>query len=270
MRLRPSPFTKSNFLHAKRMYQQGMSLGSVLTWPIRSRMERPYVFKLRDGTSFLTPHDGVNFQLLWRENWVEEVYAKGGIHIAPEATVVVIGANIGLFSIWAATRCERGRVIAVEPSPTMADFVRRNAARNRKSITVLQVACGGAEGKAVLYTPYGDEAKNTLHAPDPSIPVRALADVEVVTLKELFKRSNVEKCDLLKIDCEGSEYDILLKSPVEVLDRVHQIALEYHPGFNESDTPGKLEGFLKDRGFRVCCQPLDNPGFGYMYARKPS
>ena len=269
MRLRPSPFTKSNFLHAKKMYQQGMSLGSLLTWPIRSRMQRPYVFKLRDGTSFLTPHDGVNFQLLWREIWIEEVYVKGGIHIAPEATIVDIGANIGLFSVWAATRCPGARVIAVEPSPTMAEFVRQNAARNRMSITVLQVACGGEEGKRVLYTPYGDEARNTLNASDPSIPVRALADVEVVTLKELLRRSRVEKCDLLKVDCEGSEYDIMFKAPADVLDRVQQIALEYHPGFNESDTPGRLEEFLKDRGFHVCCEPLDLPGHGYMYARKP-
>jgi FkbM family methyltransferase len=269
MRLRPSPFTKRNFFHARKMYRQGMSLGSVLMWPIRSRAGRPSVFTLRQGTSFLTPPD-INFQLLWREVWVEEVYAQAGIHIAPEATVVDIGANIGLFSLWAATRCERGRVIAVEPSPRMADFLCQNAARNRKSITVLQVACGGVGGKGVLYTPYGDEAKNTLDARDSSIPVRALADVEIITLKELFNRSNIEKCNLLKVDCEGSEYDILLKSPVEVLDKVQQIALEYHPGFNESDTPGRLEGFLKDRGFQVCCQPLGTPGYGYIYARKLS
>jgi FkbM family methyltransferase len=270
MRLGRSLLTKSNFLNAKEMYQQGVTLGSLLMWPIRSRSssDRPHVFTLRDGTSFLAPPEGLSFQLLWREIWVEEVYAQAGIHIAPEATVVDIGANLGLFSLWAASRCERGRVVAVEPSPRMADFAHRNAARNRRSnITVVQVACGGAEGRGVLYTPYGDEARNTLDAHSAGSP-RALADVEVVTLKELFRRTNIEKCDLLKVDCEGSEYDILVKSPIEILDRIQQIALEYHPGFNEFDTPEKLEGFLKDHGFDVSDRPSDTPGYGYMYAKK--
>src|SRR6478752_8975650 len=120
MRFRPSPFTRSNFRHARTMYQQGMTLGSVLMWPIRSRNGRSHVFKLRGGTSFMVPQD-INFQLLWREVWIEEVYAQSGIRIGPEATVVDIGANIGIFSLWAAAHCEKGRVIAVEPSPRMAD-----------------------------------------------------------------------------------------------------------------------------------------------------
>ena len=116
MRLPTSPFTRSNFLLAKKMHQQGMSLGSLLMWPLRSRIKNgPYVFKLKQGVSFLTPRD-LNFQLLWREIWVEEAYAQAGVEIGPEATVIDIGANIGLFSFWATTRTRR-RVIAVEPSP---------------------------------------------------------------------------------------------------------------------------------------------------------
>ncbi len=270
MGLRRSLLTKSNFLNAKNMYQQGVTLGSLLMWPIRSRSnsDRPHIFKLRDGTSFLAPREGLSFQLVWREIWVEEVYAQAGIHIAPEDTVVDIGANLGVFSLWASSRCERGRVVAVEPSPRMADFARQNAARNRRSnIAVVQVACGATKGRAVLYSAYGDEARNTLDANSGGSP-RAAADVEVVTLTELFGRMNVAKCDLLKIDCEGSEYDILLKSPPEIFSRIQQIALEYHPGFSDSDTPEKLEIFLKDRGFDVSSRTGDIPGYGYMYARK--
>ena len=270
MRLRRSLLTRSNFLNAKQMYQQGVTLGTLLMWPIRSRSnsDRPHIFKLRDGTSFLAPREGLSFHLLWREIWVEEVYAQAGIRIAPEDTVVDIGANLGVFSLWASSRCESGRVVAVEPSPRMADFARRNAARNRRSnITVLQVACGGSAGRAVLYTAYGDEARNTLD-PHSASSAQALAEVEVVTLSELFRRTNVENCNLLKIDCEGSEYDLLLKSPIEIFSRIHQIALEYHPGFNESDTPDKLGNFLNARGFDVSTRQGEIPGYGYLYARK--
>jgi FkbM family methyltransferase len=269
MRLGPSPLTKSNFLHARKMYREGMTLGSVLMWPIRSRIGQPHVFAMRNGVSFISPQD-LNFQLLWREVWLDEVYGQGEMNIAPQGTIVDVGANIGLFSIWAATRCEGGRVIAVEPSPRMADFLRKNAARNRKSVTVIQAACGGAQGKGALYTPYGDEARNTLNTLDSSVPARALADVEILTLEELFKRSDIETCDFLKLDCEGSEYDIVLNSPPRVLEKIHQIALEYHPGLKRSHTPEKLQEFLGEHGFMARRQPLETPGYGYIYAIRAS
>jgi FkbM family methyltransferase len=247
------------------MYREGMSLGSVLMWPIRSRIGQPYVFTMRNGVSFICPQD-LNFQLLWKEIWLDEVYGQGEIKIIPQTTIVDVGANIGLFSIWAATRCARGRIIAVEPSPRMAHFLRKNIARNHKSIMVLQAACGGAQGRGALYTPYGDEARNTLNTLDSNVPARALPDVEILTLEGLFKRSAIEKCDLLKLDCEGSEYDILLNSPTSVLDRIRQIVLEYHLGSKESDTPERLNQFLQSHGFKVCCRPLETPGYGYIYA----
>src|SRR5437016_5834936 len=145
---------------ARQMYHDGVSLGSILLWPIRSRTSSEMALTLRQGTAFRFPKDA-NFELLFRETWLDEVYTRDGIEIMPGATVIDIGSNIGMFALWAASRAEGTRVIALEPSPRMFGFLSRNVARNRAPVTVVQAACGSANGRAILYST-GEEIKNTL------------------------------------------------------------------------------------------------------------
>jgi FkbM family methyltransferase len=251
------------------MYREGVSLTSLLLWPVRSRFsEGAYVFSLRGGISFITPRD-VDFELLFREIWVDEVYGQAGVRIPSGATVIDVGSNIGMFSLWAATRSRDVKVIAVEPSVRMCEFLRRNAAINKSRITVVQAACGGAERRTILYSPNGEETKNTLSPRSPHGQLRSLGEVEVISLERLFLRFDLHNCDLLKMDCEGGEYEILLNAPVDVLRRVRQIALEYHLGFDGEHKPEELEEFLGHNGFQVTTRAADGQT-GYLYARRPA
>ena len=49
--------------------------------------------------------------------------------------------------------------------------------------------------------------------------------VESIGIDEVFK--NIKHCDLLKIDCEGAEYEFIKDIP---FDRVDRISLELHEG----------------------------------------
>jgi len=56
--------------------------------------------------------------LLFKEIFQEACYSKVAKHVRPGATVVDAGANIGMFSLWAAELAgASGRVIAFEPIP---------------------------------------------------------------------------------------------------------------------------------------------------------
>lgn len=267
MRLRPTPFTLANFRAARQMYQDGLSLGSILAWPVRSRLLKgPYSFRLRNGVSFLTPRD-LNFQLLLREIWAEEHYGGAGIRIRPQATVIDIGANIGLFALWVATRATGVNLFAVEPSPRMCGFLRTNITRNGINATVVQAACGGSNGRATLYS-RGTETKNTVYPRDAfHAELQPVGDVEMISLAELFRRFSIGFCDLLKLDCEGAEYDILLNAPEELLQSVRQVALEYHVGFEPGRSPGQIEDRLASCGFKVFRRPMDDQT-GYLYATR--
>ncbi len=61
----------------------------------------------------------------------------------------------------------------------------------------------------------------------------------------------VERCDLLKIDCEGSEYEILQGCTPDALSRVRRIVGEYHEGPYINGTGKELCRFLESRSFRI-------------------
>ena len=78
----------------------------------------------------------------------------------------------------------------------------------------------------------------------------------------------IECCDLLKIDAEGSEYDILLGARPETLAKVRHMAIEYHVGLNEH-RPEELEAHLERLGFATTrFPPLDVEG-GHLHASRP-
>jgi FkbM family methyltransferase len=156
--------------------------------------------------------------------------------------------------------------------PSLVMFLRRNVEVNRlANIRIVQAACAAqSAGRRQLYG-RGDTALTTLYDRDLlGSRFRSVAEVDAVTLEGLFAAETVEKCDLLKLDCEGAEYEILLNAPPKILQRVSRIALEYHLGMNSHD-PAELSAFLRAQGFTVTCEPPLDAESGYLYAaRQPA
>jgi FkbM family methyltransferase len=143
----------------------------------------------------------------------------------PEAgwRVVDVGANIGVFSLWA----ERlgAEVVAFEPEPrTFASLVRNVAGRR---ISPRQAALAGTSAPSVrLYLSEVDSTRNTLAGKEieSGEPLRDFVDVPTVTLPDVLGSG----CDLLKLDCEGAEFEALLNADDETLRRARRIILEFH------------------------------------------
>jgi hypothetical protein len=68
-------------------------------------------------------------------------------------------------------------------------------------------------------------------------------------------------CDLLKLDCEGCEYKVILESPEESFRELKNIAMEYH------GTPERLESRLRNVGYKVRTVPSCSSS-GYLYATR--
>ena len=202
-----------------------------------------------------------------QEVWRSRAYLPEG-RLPAGATVVDIGAHVGVFATWAATRASGVRVIAVEPSAEICRYLRRNLDANAlTNVVVENAACAGMPGTAVLYR-RGPAAMNSLFARDVLeshfVPE---ANVSVRTLDEIFARHQVRHCDLLKLDCEGAEYDILFNAAENTLAAVSRISLEYHVGLNDHH-PSELSEFLADRGFRVLVDSPTDPEGGYLYGQR--
>lgn len=248
------------------MHRRGLTLRSIILYPVRRRLlnDARCQVDFRDGLSIVSPRDEPPMGL-FNEVWGDQCYAPGGLRLSPGDTVVDIGANIGIFSLWAA-RTPGIRLIAVEPSPLACRFLHRNLLGNSvKGFEILQCACAGRSGTAPLYS-RGRTVVNTLFSQDLcGSSFRALGHVPLLTLDQLFHLHAIEECAFLKMDCEGAEYEILYAASEVMLRRIRRIAMEYHVGLNQH-SPGDLARFLEAHGFKVDLRPFLDVEGGYLYA----
>ena len=133
--------------------------------------------------------------------------------VRPGMTFVDIGANEGLFTLFAARRVGRhGRVVAVEPSSRERRSLAANIARNRLgNVSVVPHALADRAGSARLQIAaklHGGH--NTLGAFSyADVGAVAVEDVPVETLDALADRLALGRVDVIKIDVEGAEVKVL-------------------------------------------------------------
>lgn len=196
--------------------------------------------------------------LVVKETWVENVYRITEDDLDDTGVVIDIGANIGAVSLWAARL--GAQVVAVEPDPDNLDCLRTNLANNptlADRVTVLPVAVTPRPETVTLQPDHGDS--HIIESPtDTSV------EVEGITLEQVYLRSGVAYCDVLKIDAEGSEYPVLLGASREVIRKARYITLEFDAA--EQGTFGYLVAKLAlDYAIEILGSPERG---GYLYARR--
>ena len=192
-------------------------------------------------------------------------YRLNGVAPGSLDTVVDVGANIGLFSIRVAPLARR--VVAFEPLPDHFKILQGNLSDPRfQHVVPVQKALSGTRGPMDLWVSPNPGGHSILRdVAQGSTSIR----VEGVTFREIFADHSIERCDLLKIDCEGAEYESLAAMPDELWPRIGRISLEFHQGPAGWDG-AKLAEFLRGRGYR--CDILfrgHHPNQGYIFASRP-
>lgn len=128
-------------------------------------------------------------------------------------TFVDVGANEGLYTVFAASRVGRsGRVLAVEPSSRERTVLERNIERNGlENVTVVPHALAAEAGIANLQVaPKLHGGHNTLGGfAHEGIAAIGAEQVAVETFDALAQRLSIERVDVMKIDVEGAEVKVL-------------------------------------------------------------
>jgi FkbM family methyltransferase len=208
---------------------------------------------------------------LIKEVFVDDCYRLGGLRLQPGEAIVDIGANVGTFALAAAHAFPQALLICLEPETSAYALLEENLRRNRlPQVRTINAACGGSAGAQVLYArrilTNAPTALSTLFTADNYGSVFApKATVPVITLDQLFNEHEIDNCGLLKLDCEGSEYEILLNARRDTLSKIRHIAMEYHVGLADHE-PNELVQWLAECGFAVDRRPLLDEEGGYLYA----
>lgn len=236
-------------------------------------MSHPFVF--RPGT-----HD----EAMFRHLATHDEYRLPAA-FDPEDIVVDIGVHIGGFSYQALSR-GAGRVHGFEAEPSNCAVAAQNLAAFGDRVRVRNQAVWRSDRPAGrLSFTYSEDSANTgggsvvWESDGPGVECVPL-DAIIDEITENGRR----RIRLLKIDCEGSEFPILLTATK--LDRIDRIAGEFHeigtprnpqripeqarvPGV-DAFTIEALDEALRRAGFVVAWQRHGDSSLGLFFAERPA
>lgn len=208
-------------------------------------LARPFEVRLRRGGLRFRVRGAMDVWIV-KETCLDRDYERIGAPVQDGWTLLDIGAALGDWAVDVATRCPRCTVHAYEPSPDSLALLRENLRLNGiEHVTVW--------GEALT----GQAALVTLDVSGAAVQHRVgggTLTVPAIPLREALARLPGGACDLLKMDCEGSEYDILFNADEASLARVRRLVMEVHDGVTPF-TRDDLAAFLRERGFRVSLHP---------------
>jgi FkbM family methyltransferase len=221
---------------------------------------RPMEFTTRSNSlRFRVP--SFDLYLVFKEIFVTDFYDFDVLasELPPQPVIVDIGANAGYFNIMLFSKIKDATVYAYEPIPVNYELFKTNISLNpglEKRIHLFN--------KAVTGTPQNSVELFMEHWGDNSVIASVYSDfdeqnkysirVNAISLQEIINSNGFSRIDLLKVDCEGSEYPIIYETPVAVWSKVNRLTIEVHNLDNEKRNADYLGKFLQQQGFEVDLQ----------------
>jgi FkbM family methyltransferase len=185
-----------------------------------------------------------------REMYCRNVYLRTGFVMPRTGWVLDLGANRGLFSVWAALLGAQS--VAVEAQQGFEPQIRHLAAHNgvSKRVHVEIALAGGAVRAGSTVGVVADDLRWA--ATSHGAPQRP-ADVTVPQLMSVYR---IDRIGLLKVDIEGGEFAVFGSGEdLRWLDQVEQIVMEVHGDFGDASA---LVDRFRQHGFAVDLR--DNKG----------
>jgi FkbM family methyltransferase len=175
-----------------------------------------------------------------RELYIDKVYDRF-LMGRKDITLLDIGANIGLFSMYAYPMCKT--IHAIEPCKEHCDTIKKNMDYNGiKNVNIHQIAIANKNGEMTLHHSDNKTAHNLLVGGDGEV-------VKTKTLDVFFEENKIKHVDFIKLDIEGSEFEVLGgEGFAKVADKIDTIVGEIHSwaGINYN----QIRDSLEQRGFR--------------------
>lgn len=128
--------------------------------------------------------------------------------------IIVVGAHLGAFTLLLTTLDKKLNIYAYEPVLENYNLLVQNINANPSDskVHVFRLAVGGKKEEVCVSW------------------LKYTSIVDMVTLEDIFIEHDLDTCKLIKLDCEGCEYDTLNVTPNEVLDKIDYIVGEWHWG----------------------------------------
>ena len=206
------------------------------------RRIQPAEYKFRDGTRLL---DGTGTLAgTIAVVFVRQEYGQ----IDKYQTILDIGANMGSFMLYAARSNSGAKIYCYEPVLQNFSLLTKNIKINSlmSRVFAFQYAVAANNGPMDILL-----SASPLHSFYSINRDCEHEKVECTTLKKIIELHGLEKIDLLKMNCEGAEYEILENCLPDEFERIYNIRLEYHNLGATKRNGDFLARFLTKQGYSI-------------------
>ena len=229
-------------------------LKQVVNWPayflfkIGLHPGRDFTFKFRDGHSYVVPKKMIG---PFRECFFDDQYLQ---HLDEKSfpslpTIIDIGANVGYAALYFFKKFPQATIHSFEPMPFLQTMLYKHQQTFKNyDWKIYPYGLWKEEGMLELFTTSTDDftsISGVVKLQDTNKTFK----VQVNTLENVIRDHNILKIDLLKLDCEGAEYEILFSLSDEAYNKISRIAMETH--VTEKHTTKDLVAFLNTKGFQL-------------------
>ncbi len=178
-------------------------------------------------------------------------------------TVIDIGAHVGIVSMYLAKKFPYITVYSFEPFPDNFSNLHYNV-RKLNNLTNIElfpkaVTSDGRKFEMICNV-YDNTGGATGNLTDMNLKGHEKVQVDSVTLDSIFEANKIDMCRLLKIDCEGSEHEILTN--FKRFSSVKHIAGEFHINKNLED-----QGYSIDKLCQKCLNYIPKPNMNVTSIR---
>jgi FkbM family methyltransferase len=169
-----------------------------------------------------------------------------------DGVIIDLGANVGYFTLYSAFRYPHCKILSFEPFPRNFRVLENNIRQNSlTNCTAVQCAVCGRSGDAVFGVETAIENPTEPHIVENLAPdEKNFFTVPCLSLDDVIEKHSIEKIGLLKIDIEGSEYDVLYNISDVNYKKIQRIGMETEDIDEQRNTP-RLRRFLEGKGYQT-------------------
>ena len=219
------------------------------------------IFKTRTNKIIKIRRDSTDLMALTHV-WLIEEYSKPEFNINKNDIVIDVGAHIGLFTLYASQFCTEGKIYSFEPMKENYELLSENIKLNNlKQVETFNLAVSNSNQKIKLYINDDESGHSMFSESTHTITVNS------ISLKKFFDQNNIQHCNFLKLDCEGSEYEIIKYLPISYLQKIDKMVIEYHMADSNPELLVELKKNLSKNNFKIETKTLF-PDIGFLYAKK--
>lgn len=218
--------------------------------------------------SVIDPHER-DTRYIYDEIYTNEVYHHAAMRMPVHPVIMDVGANIGIYSIWASQRYKPRTIYCYEASPQTFAYLTDNTSRHIDAdITQLHavnraVARVSGETLQLHQSPLVSGISTLLEANKVDWVQKLSDSGEIVTHNVLTTTVSTEiaahgmkHVDLLKIDVEGYFMEVLYGIEAADFGKISNIVAEIEYAEELGITLEKVEDFLKAHGYSTECNEL--------------